>query len=685
MSAARSPPRKRVRSSQQPLGMESCENEAPSGGSSSSNNSPNNNTVLNNSLKAAATSGSSGGGLYSGHLLNNSSSLRGSGPPRDSDDEEEDQHEEELSCALIRKIPRRSSLLDNTEKEVVRIIGQHLTNIGLKTSADVLMREAGCILDQPTAATFKKLVMNGNWSEAVKTLEDLKPHLESPGNLVEMKFLLLEQKYLEFLSNGNYIEALKVLQCEISPLQRNRERTHELSSYLMLSSPEDLAGVTSTCRPSTRPELMDRLQTYLPASIMLPPRRLTTLLAQAAEYQIDRCLYHNKVPSVERSNAEDSSFSSSSRWKTDATYLPVDHQCSKKEFPCETIQILSEHCDEIWYCRFSPDGLKLATGSKDNTVIIWDFDPLTLKLKHNKTLTEHNRGVSYFAWSPDSTRIAVCGPEDSEEVNIWDVETGKLDGKISNSSDDSLTAVSWSPDGTKITCGGDRGNFFHCDTKGQLIDSWEGVRVQCLAFRGSGKSILAADTHHRIRSYSFDELVDHTILQEDQGIMTFSLDADDRHALLNIANQGIHMWDIEQKVLVRKFVGITQGFYTIHSCFGGANQNFIASGSEDNKVYIYHVKRSTPIAVLSGHTRTVTAVSWNPVYPEVLVSVSDDSTVRVWGPCEKYRRKTNLNGLHPSSTNNLSSSNSSTSSSSSTSNGPEDGHSLDESVSNGLL
>ena len=60
-----------------------------------------------------------------------------------------------------------------------------------------------------------------------------------------------------------------------------------------------------------------------------------------------------------------------------------------------------------------------------------------------------------------------------------------------------------------------------------------------------------------------------------------------------------------------------QGFYMIHSCFGGVDQSFVASGSEDNKVYIFHVKRDEPIAVLSGHTRTVNCVAWNPVYPQV--------------------------------------------------------------------
>lgn len=32
---------------------------------------------------------------------------------------------------------------------------------------------------------------------------------------------------------------------------------------------------------------------FLPPSVMLPPRRLFTLLHQAVELQKDRCLYHN--------------------------------------------------------------------------------------------------------------------------------------------------------------------------------------------------------------------------------------------------------------------------------------------------------------------------------------------------------------------------------------------------------
>jgi len=62
--------------------------------------------------------------------------------------------------------------------------------------------------------------------------------------------------------------------------------------------------------------------------------------------------------------------------------------------------------------------------------------------------------------------------------------------------------------------------------------------------------------------------------------MSFTMDATDRLCLLNVATQGVHLWDLEDRILIRKFQGVTQGFYTIHSGFGGVNQDFIASGSE---------------------------------------------------------------------------------------------------------
>jgi WD40 repeat protein len=309
----------------------------------------------------------------------------------------------------------------------------------------------------------------------------------------------------------------------------------------------------------------------------------------------------------------------------------IDHACSREQFPCTTTQVLSYHTDEVWFCRFSPDGTKLATGSKDGVLTLWDVDMNTHQVRHRKSFEGHQRGVSYVAWSPNSVFVIVCGPDETPEVVIWNTETYELKQRFSVSGEDSLTSAAWHHDNKRFVIGGTRGNFYQCNMDGSEPERWEGVRVQCLAVLPD-KKVLAADTHHRIRGYNFDEQTDCNIIQEDHPIMSFTVNDSGRLALLNIATQGVHMWDLSSRILVRKFQGITQGLYMIHSSFGGQNQDFLASGSEDNKVYVWHINNEKPLAVLDGHSRTVNCVHWNPKLPDMIASASDDTTVRIWGP-----------------------------------------------------
>uniref|UniRef100_A0A671S8X6 WD repeat-containing protein 26 n=1 Tax=Sinocyclocheilus anshuiensis TaxID=1608454 RepID=A0A671S8X6_9TELE len=456
---------------------------------------------------------------------------------------------------------KKKKRLSQSDEDVIRLIGQHLHGLGLNQTVDLLMQESGCRLEHPAATKFRNHVMEGEWEKAESDLNELKALMHSPSAVMRMKFLLLQQKYLEYLEDGKVLEALQVLRAELTPLKYNTERIHVLSGYLMCTLPDDLRAKAEWEGKGTasRSKLLDKLQTYLPPSVMLPPRRLQTLLRQAVELQRDRCLYHNS---------------------------------------------------------------KLDSGLDDDSH----------QLKQLKTLEGHAYGVSYLAWSPDDTYLIACGPDDCSELWLWNVQTGELRTKMSQSHEDSLTSVAWNPDGKRFVTGGQRGQFYQCDLDGNLLDSWEGVRVQCLWCLNDGRTVLASDTHQRIRGYNFEDLTDRNIVQEDHPIMSFTVSKNGRLALLNVATQGVHLWDLQDRVLVRKYQGVTQGFYTIHSCFGGYNEDFIASGSEDHKVYIWHKRSELPIAELTGHTRTVNCVSWNPALPGLMASASDDGTVRVWGP-----------------------------------------------------
>lgn len=536
--------------------------------------------------------------------------------------------------------------LSTGSQDIVRLIGQYLKAEGLERTCDQLMAESGCRLDHPAAVTFRTHVLQGDWAKADHDLQELQPLLQassSPSDnasqLTEMRFLLLEQKYLEHLEEGRVLEALHVLRNELTPLQHRTARVHQLSGHMMCSSAQELRSRSGWVGAGahSRQLLMERLQQFLPARVMLPPGRLRALLEQAVEAQERRCQYHS-VGCAEVNVSPDTAENTSAGSRLDG--LLVDHSCPRDSFPAHAVQTLNEHCDEVWFCQFSPDGQRLATGSKDTTVLIWDVHPDSCTLTLHKTLEGHSYGAAYLSWSPDSRRLLACGPEESPEVWLWDVEMDKC-VKVSQSAEDVLTCAAWHRDGTRFVVGGIRGHFYQCEAEGgTVVDTWEGVRVNCVWCRADGRTTLASDTHHRIRAYVLDELQDAPLVQEDHPIMAFSVDRDDRRALLNVATQGVHLWDLKDRVLVRRFQGVTQGHFTIHSSFGGGQrQDFIASGSEDNHVYIWHVRDELPVATLQGHTRTVNCVSWNPVHAHMLVSVSDDCTVRVWGPKHAAREQ----------------------------------------------
>jgi WD40 repeat protein len=76
----------------------------------------------------------------------------------------------------------------------------------------------------------------------------------------------------------------------------------------------------------------------------------------------------------------------------------------------------------VTVCKFNHSGSKLATGSKDQTVIIWNVSQ-SGHISFDKTLSI---GVPccYLSWSPDDSHILAVGNEDSSDVWLFDVKNG---------------------------------------------------------------------------------------------------------------------------------------------------------------------------------------------------------------------------------------------------------------------
>lgn len=75
----------------------------------------------------------------------------------------------------------------------------------------------------------------------------------------------------------------------------------------------------------------------------------------------------------------------------------------------------------------------------------------------------------------------------------------------------------------------------------------------------------------------------------------------------------------------------TEYEYVIRACFGGQNDAFVLSGSEECKIYMWHKNSGRLVVQLDGHSGLVNSVSWNPVDPSMFASASDDNSVQIWG------------------------------------------------------
>ncbi len=235
---------------------------------------------------------------------------------------------------------------------------------------------------------------------------------------------------------------------------------------------------------------------------------------------------------------------------------------------------------------FSPDGSLLATGDAEGGLRIWQV--ATGKLLWN--FVGHVGWVWLVVFSADGHTLASCSSD--KTIRLWDVNTGEC-RKVLVGHTSSIWSIAFSPDSQTLASGGDE----------PTVRLWDVNTGECRNLSGHTDQILT---------------------------VAFSLDG----RIASGSSDGtIRLWDLNGEC--SHFIGHSDRVWSV--AFGG--DNILASGSADSTIRLWEINSGQCLKILSGHgnlspegdrfTSRVRSVAFNPD-AKILVSGSDDRTVRVW-------------------------------------------------------
>ncbi len=230
---------------------------------------------------------------------------------------------------------------------------------------------------------------------------------------------------------------------------------------------------------------------------------------------------------------------------------------------------------------WSSDGKRIASGSYDRTVQVWN----AANGGHTFTYRGHFGPANAVAWSPDGKRIASASSD--KTVQVWDAVDGSHVFTYRGHSDVVL-AVAWSPDGKRIASGG----------VDKTVQVWD-----------------AADGGHAFTYRGHSDVVD-----------TVAWSSDGKRIASASYDQTVQVWDAADGGHAFTYPGHSS---RVNAVAWSSDGKRIASGSDDKTVQVWDAADGGHVFTYKGHSNLVEAVVWSPDGKHI-ASASFDKTVQVW-------------------------------------------------------
>jgi hypothetical protein len=271
-----------------------------------------------------------------------------------------------------------------------------------------------------------------------------------------------------------------------------------------------------------------------------------------------------------------------------AAYVPKPGQEDLRGFEwyylwrfCHGDLFTLRHTEPVSSITFSPDGKKLASGSWDRTVKLWDV----ATGQELATLEGHKARITSIAFSPDGKKLA-SGSWD-RTVKLWDVTTGQ-DFANFNEHTSKVFCVAFSPDGKKLASG----------SEDRTVKLWDVVTTQELAtLKGHAHQVLS---------------------------VIFSPDG--KKLASGSRDHTVKLWDVATS---RELATLKRHADWVQSVAFSPDSKRLASGSWDFTVKLWDMITKQELTTLKGHASRVYSIAFSPDGKR-LASGSQDHTIKFW-------------------------------------------------------
>ncbi|EJD05297.1 WD40 repeat-like protein [Fomitiporia mediterranea MF3/22] len=271
---------------------------------------------------------------------------------------------------------------------------------------------------------------------------------------------------------------------------------------------------------------------------------------------------------------------------------------------------LAGHRGYVYSVAFSPDSTRVASGSYDRTIRIWDAE---IGRAIFGPFKGHKGYIQSVAFSPDGARV-VSGSND-KSIRILDVENGQMISGPMEGHTGHVYLVAFLLDNPLVPQRPARGFGARA-----LVESRQAVK-HFKGHKGAVLSIVLSPNGKHIVSSSADKTIQIWEIE-----IAFS--GDSTRVASGSADRTIRIWDAQSgECISESFEGHTEPVTSVAFSPDGKS---IASGSHDKTVRIWDIEsRQVVSGPFEGHTNWVRSVAFSPNRSRV-VSGSNNNTIRIW-------------------------------------------------------